>query len=350
MAQDEDAGLVLTNIQMVATVLCRNLKNVRDEMGGRKHVYTAEDIYRVKRALDLKKNSDKKPSNILERREKHMERERKMQDTILQRQRQARDDRVDAARNRVVVQCVVCMDDCDSNSAAVCSADTHHMCGTCLTDGARTVISEPPKMRNGGVPCTACSFADRSFYPFAKVAKLVTEEVVDELMKVREGFANAAGQVEERQRPRPSPLDEALTNLLNNICCPLCNTPASNAFFTNTFRLECASLGCACGAAFCGICGEDCTDGGGGTKPNDAHYHCHSVCPYNLNEVQYGNVTRSVFVPAATLLRGRRMVYIERLNQLKGEMELSSQEIIDAGIRLGRIGDHPLDITAADIN
>ena len=30
-------------------------------------------------------------------------------------------------------------------------------------------------------------------------------------------------------------------------------------------------------------------------------------------------------------------------------MELSSQEVIDAGIRLGRIGDHPLDITAADI-
>ena len=33
MAQDEDPGLVLTNIQMVATVLCRNLKNVREEMG-----------------------------------------------------------------------------------------------------------------------------------------------------------------------------------------------------------------------------------------------------------------------------------------------------------------------------
>ena len=66
--------------------------------------------------------------------------------------------------------------------------------------------------------------------------------------------------------------------------------------------------------------------------------------------MQYGNVTKSVFVPAATLLRGRRMVYIERLRQLKGEMELSSREIIDAGIRLGRIGDHPLDITVADID
>ena len=78
---------------------------------------------------------------------------------------------------------------------------------------------------------------------------------------------------EERKRPRVSPLDEALTNLLGLICCPLCHTPASNDFFANGDRLECAALRCACGAAFCGICGQDCTDGGGGRKANDAHYH-----------------------------------------------------------------------------
>ena len=44
------------------------------------------------------------------------------------------------------------------------------------------------------------------------------------------------------------------------------------------------------------------------------------------------------------------MVYIEHLKQLKAEIELSSQEIIDAGFRLQCIGDHLLDITVADID
>ena len=76
----------------------------------------------------------------------------------------------------------------------------------------------------------------------------------------------------------------------------------------------------------------------------------YSVCPYNLNPVEYGRNTKSVFVPLEVLLRGRKMVYIERLKELKAEKEISSQEIIDAGTRLGRIGDHPLDITVADID
>ena len=247
----------------------------------------------------------------------------------------------DAPANGGGVACSACFD--DTTPVVACTSGEHHLCGPCLNINMRAVIKLPPSIIDGNhPPCAfgACRHA-KGFYSFNQACKLVDEATVGGFTTVIKSFASANGEKQERERAYAYSTAGKLANVFAPIGCPdpTCPCKVSDKFAANG---ECAAITCVCGAAFCGICGEDCRERG------DAHPHVRT-CKYNVNPAVYGNGVRSVVLTLNDLHKGHKMVYTDRLRRLRDELGITSQEMIDRATGHG-IGDFPTDITAADLD
>lgn len=251
------------------------------------------------------------------------------------------------ARRGAADQCQVCQTRLGDKKHTVCPND-HYYCEDCV-NGLVVNATDPGnigrfKEHEKNVYCLACS------HPFS-IPELchanASPSSIERIVRLREDIAEARGQAFAGGAEPDALYNRDLQSKVERlflITCPTCDKPISDDFADH----ECAALVCDAGHAptsFCGICGMDCSNGGGAPDgANDAHWHVRH-CKYNMNPFEgVGAVqVKNMFVDRGTLKKGREMLYGDRLVQLMITERVSKQTLQDVASTV-------LDVAGFDLN